>query len=114
MSHGKSNREAIPVWGLWVIGSVLGLIVVTVGVLTGILPRLAEAAGLFTRGASFLILLALAGILYFVPTLIARGTPRVVAIFAANLMFGWTGIGWALVLVWALAESGTMNNKLVP
>lgn len=41
--------------------------------------------------------------LYFLPWKIARSRSHrnVVAIFVANLLFGWTFLGWALCLVWA-------------
>lgn len=47
-----------------------------------------------------LILLAL----YFLPFLIALGRHHVSTggIFVVNILFGWTGIGWILTLVWAL------------
>jgi hypothetical protein len=40
---------------------------------------------------------------YFVPSLIAylRGHRRVVAIFALNVLVGWTGVGWISVLIWS-------------
>ena len=41
---------------------------------------------------------------YFIPTLIAYGrkhrSRQTVGIL--NLVFGWTGIGWVICLVWAL------------
>jgi hypothetical protein len=47
-----------------------------------------------------LILLAL----YFLPFLVAlaRHNVSIGGIFVVNLLFGWTGIGWVLALVWAL------------
>jgi hypothetical protein len=41
---------------------------------------------------------------YFVPSLIAylRSHRSVVAIFALNLLLGWTGVGWIGVLIWAM------------
>ena len=46
----------------------------------------------------FLFLLA-----YFFPTLIAmvRGHKNVFALFLANLFFGWSGIGWVVILIWS-------------
>lgn len=42
--------------------------------------------------------------LYFAPTIVAvaRHSRRPVAIFFFNLFLGWTIIGWAIALVWAL------------
>lgn len=41
---------------------------------------------------------------YFAPALIARfrHRPNGGAIFAFNLLLGWTVIGWVVALVWAL------------
>jgi len=48
-------------------------------------------------------------ILYFVPTFIAaiKGKSNSVAIFALNLILGWTFIGWLVAFIWAL----TNDNK---
>jgi hypothetical protein len=41
--------------------------------------------------------------IYFLPTLVAAHRGHSVAgILLMNLLFGWTGIGWALMLLWAL------------
>jgi Superinfection immunity protein len=47
-----------------------------------------------------LILLAV----YFLPFLVALARHNVSTggILVVNLLFGWTGIGWVLALVWAL------------
>jgi CHASE2 domain-containing sensor protein len=39
----------------------------------------------------------------FIPSFIAfsRKHPRRMPILIFNIMFGWTGIGWILLLVWA-------------
>lgn len=42
--------------------------------------------------------------LYFLPAVVASARKvRGFEIFAVNLLFGWTGIGWLLCLVWACA-----------
>jgi hypothetical protein len=48
-------------------------------------------------------LLPLGMVCYFVPLLIAylRGHRGVMAIFALNLLVGWTGVGWIGVLIWS-------------
>jgi len=62
-----------------------------------------------TVGVGF-VLLAIIGILglllYFAPTIIAgsRDAKHGVAIFALNLLLGWTFVGWAAALVWAAAD----------
>lgn len=52
-------------------------------------------------------LLAVVVILYFVPTLAAalRQHHQKLAIFALNLLLGWTVIGWVVALVWALTQT---------
>jgi hypothetical protein len=42
--------------------------------------------------------------IYFFPSYIAhkRNHKNLVAIFALNLLTGWTFIGWVVALVWAL------------
>ena len=50
------------------------------------------------------ILFLLIFTLYFVPSFIAktREHPNATAIFALNLLLGWSLIGWVGALVWAL------------
>jgi hypothetical protein len=49
--------------------------------------------------------------IYFFPALVAwhRFHKHVMAIFVANLFFGWTFVGWVAALVWAC-----MNTTLKP
>ena len=44
--------------------------------------------------------------LYFIPTAVAdyRKRKNFKAIFALNLVGGWTVIGWIVALVWALTD----------
>ena len=51
-----------------------------------------------------LALLAVALAVYFLPTVIAyaRVKRNIWAIFALNLLLGWSVIGWIISLVWAL------------
>jgi hypothetical protein len=42
--------------------------------------------------------------LYFIPTWIAWKKRNLAAIFALNLLLGWTFIGWVVALVWALIK----------
>ncbi|MGE4798981.1 superinfection immunity protein [Yersinia hibernica] len=46
-------------------------------------------------------------ILYFIPFIIAKNRKhnKSGAIFLANLLFGWTLIGWAVALVWSLSAN---------
>ena len=52
------------------------------------------------------VLIALIAI-YFVPTIIAglREHQNTVAIFALNLLLGWTLVFWVMAFVWALINS---------
>lgn len=44
--------------------------------------------------------------LYFAPTILAnvRVHQNTMAIFALNLLLGWTALGWIAALVWSLTE----------
>ena len=44
--------------------------------------------------------------LYFIPSFIAvnRNKRNKNAIFALNLLLGWTFVGWAVALVWSLMK----------
>jgi hypothetical protein len=44
--------------------------------------------------------------LYFFPSLIAflRGHKNSLAIFLLNFLWGWTGIGWVIALVWSVMK----------
>jgi T4 superinfection immunity protein len=53
-------------------------------------------------------------LLYFLPTLIARDKPDVMAIFLVNLLFGWTVIGWFVALIWAGAAERYIPVRMVP
>lgn len=57
-----------------------------------------------TRDALILLVVVL---VYFIPASVAvlRRHPNRVALFAANVIFGWTFIGWGLCLVWSLLTS---------
>ena len=47
-------------------------------------------------------LFAIAVIVYVLPSWIARNKANFGAIFALNLLLGWTFVGWVVALVWAL------------
>jgi hypothetical protein len=46
-------------------------------------------------------------ILYWLPTIIAiaRHTNSALGVATFNFFLGWTGVGWFLALMWALAAS---------
>ena len=50
-----------------------------------------------------MLFLFLSVLMYFLPTLIARDKPDLMAIFLLNLLLGWTVIGWFVALIWASA-----------
>jgi hypothetical protein len=58
----------------------------------------------FLGMSPFRLALILGAILYFVPTLVGylRKKRNLAAIFALNLLLGWTFLGWAGALVWGL------------
>lgn len=60
-----------------------------------------------TGGVILLVLLS--WVVYLTPTFVAliRRSPRLAAVFAINLLLGWTAIGWIVALVLALQPSGT-------
>ena len=63
----------------------------------------------------FLMILITAGVasvLYFIPTILAviGRTDRWPLIFAANLLTGWTVLGWFLTIGWAAHESSVNDH----
>lgn len=53
-------------------------------------------------------------LLYFLPTIIARDKPQVLAVFLVNLLLGWTVIGWFVALIWAGAGERYLPVRIVP
>jgi hypothetical protein len=51
-----------------------------------------------------LIVLVIVGVIYFLPTIIGSGKRNGCAICVANLLFGWTFIGWGICMVWACTK----------
>jgi len=47
-------------------------------------------------------IIAMFFLLYLLPTIIASGKKYSVEIATINILFGWTGIGWGIALIWAL------------
>lgn len=67
----------------------------------------------FVETAGTALLLALVGLLgllsllaYFIPSFVAisRDHPNKIAIVELNLFLGWTTVGWAVALFWALSQ----------
>jgi hypothetical protein len=67
----------------------------------------ASVAALFMVGIGLL--------LYFFPTFIAvlRKHASALAIFAFNLFFGWTGLGWVAALIWSLTSPSSNTPVIV-
>ncbi len=51
-----------------------------------------------------LLLLGVCLFIYFLPTYFGRNKRNAGAIFALNLLLGWTLVGWVVALVWALSH----------
>ncbi len=51
----------------------------------------------------FLVIAIILGV-YFLPTIIGSSKNNIGAIFALNLLLGWTFIGWVIAFVWALTK----------
>ncbi|MDP9081842.1 MAG: superinfection immunity protein [Bacteroidota bacterium] len=52
----------------------------------------------------YLIILIIAGLVYFLPSIIGRKKRNSGTIFLCNLFFGGTGVGWIVCLIWALSD----------
>lgn len=57
-------------------------------------------------GSRDLVLIILAIVLYFLPTLIAvlRKHKNKLAVFLLNLLLGWTVLGWIVALIWSVMK----------
>lgn len=51
------------------------------------------------------LLFVVAAPLYFLPSYFARKKRNRAAIFALNLLLGWTVAGWILALIWGLTKN---------
>lgn len=51
-----------------------------------------------------LLFFATLAAVYFLPSIVGRQKRNFGAIFALNLLLGWTVIGWVVALVWALTK----------
>lgn len=73
----------------------------------------------FLLGLPLLLLIllgALATVIHFLPTIVAasRRVENFWWIFLLNLFFGWTLIGWVLVLVWAFRDTPRYVYRYTP
>ena len=64
---------------------------------------------IFALGGVGIVISVIGLVLYFVPWLVALKVkhPNTLAIFFLNLLLGWSLIGWAAALVWALIKPQT-------
>jgi hypothetical protein len=66
-------------------------------------------------GGALIILGILVLVLYFLPTILSLILRRrnTLAIFAMNLLLGWTLIGWVAALVWALTKDNQNQTVII-
>jgi hypothetical protein len=66
-------------------------------------------------GVLMAILFIACGVLfYFLPAMLGSGKRNSTAIFALNLLLGWTFIGWVIALVWALMDERPATAPAAP
>lgn len=60
-----------------------------------------------------IVLAVIALAVYFVPSFIAvnRNKRNKNAIFALNLLLGWTFVGWVVALVWSLMQDPPTEDR---
>jgi Superinfection immunity protein len=63
-------------------------------------------ADVLIQGLTLFLLLIIYIAFMFIPTYVAfyRRHEHRILIFAGNFFLGWTGIGWAALMIWALTE----------
>jgi hypothetical protein len=62
-----------------------------------------------------MFVLSVLALLYFLPTIVAAHRGHGVAlVLILNLLFGWTHIGWVLLLLWALLSTPRYRVMPVP
>jgi len=55
-------------------------------------------------GLGEFIVIGIVLVIYFLPTIIGFSKKNAVAIFALNLLLGWSFLGWVIAFVWALKK----------
>lgn len=72
----------------------------------GAAPPIAPAPPAGGEAGNGFVVLALLGLVYLAPALIAfaRNARRLGGIAALNILLGWTFLGWALAFVWAVSD----------
>lgn len=107
----KSDKEFLPLWGWWVIIGFLAVLVFLFLLASGFFVALGHGLAALAVGLLRLAAWLVIPMLYFLPAIIGNSSPRSSAIFLTNLFFGWTGIGWVIALIWAVAEQGSQSDK---
>ena len=59
------------------------------------------------------VLIIIALLIYFFPTMVAGRHHNSGAIFVLNLLLGWTFVGWVVALVWACTASSPSNSNQI-
>jgi hypothetical protein len=60
---------------------------------------------IFSLGPTEILLLSVVtGLVYFIPSIIARKKVNFSRILLLNIFLGWTFLGWAGALVWAIRD----------
>jgi hypothetical protein len=78
------------------------LICIALGGIAALGFFVALSAGYGPEALGFLASLIIGLPVYFLPTILASKHRNQTAIFALNLLLGWTLLGWVVALVWAL------------
>jgi hypothetical protein len=65
------------------------------------------------NGIWFLLVAAVGLFLYFVPSFVGRHKRNAGAIFALNLLLGWTLVGWVVAMVWAVTKESPPAQVIV-
>lgn len=63
--------------------------------------------------ADTIFVLVILFLIYFAPALLAGRFrhPQTAAIFMLNFLFGWTGIGWGIALIWAFTKESKNGRQ---
>jgi hypothetical protein len=115
----RKKRTSIPSWAKWFIFWVVALIIFlsipfflffSSAVVEFAAKNLPNELSGFLFFCLFCICLIVGILIYFVPYFVGCSGKHPQAIYYANLLLGWTGIGWIGVLIWAIAERETKNR----
>lgn len=87
----------------------------------GLVAFVGQMIGLFSQGTGGIGLIAIfagvAAMIYLIPSIVAinRQHHQIAAIATLNIVLGWTFLGWAAALVWAMtATRGLLTVPVQP